>query len=105
MAEHTIDSITEILERYGVIITDELNHEIRGLFINPEVVYKLCKNCHIEVPLTEYDRIKDKKNGDKSYRSECKMCVKIKRRAYQQNYNEKRRIKYNEDKKKIINIL
>ena len=81
MTEHTIDKITEILERYGVIITDDLNHEIRGLFINPDVIYKVCRCCQIEVPLTEYDRLPDKKNGDKSYRSLCKICMKIKRHA------------------------
>lgn len=105
MAEHNIDKITEILERYGVIITEDLNDEIRGIFINPDVIYKVCKNCKIEVPTTEYDRLPDKKNGDKSYRSECKICMKIKRHSYYQKYNEKRRIQYKEDKKKLKNII
>ena len=95
MAEHNIDKVTEILERHGVIITDELNHEIRGIFINPDIVYRVCKGCQIEVPTTEYDRLPDKKNGEKSYRSLCKLCMKIKRQTYQQKYNEQRRIKNN----------
>lgn len=107
MAEHSIDKLTEILERYGVIITDELNHEIRGIFINPDVVYKVCRCCKIEVPLTEYERLPNKKNGDKSYRALCKICMKEKRKQYYIKYNEKRRKQYKEEKekKKIKKIM
>ena len=91
MTEPKIDKIIEILERYDIIITDELLHEIREIMLVP---YKMCKTCRLELTLNNFTRIKDKKDGTPSYRNECNTCHTNSRTEYFKKYNEKRRLLY-----------
>lgn len=95
MTEPKIEKIINILERFDVIITDELLHEIRGVMIKP---YKCCKTCQLDLTLDKFARIKDKKDGTPSYRNQCRTCINMSRSEYFKKYNEKRRILYKEKK-------
>ena len=51
---------------------------------------KVCSNCGIEKPLTEY-HLRDKSKG--IYRNICKECVKIYTKEYKDNGNKKSKSK------------
>ena len=91
MTEPKIEKIIEILERYDVIINDDILHEIREIMM---VAYKKCKTCKIDLTLDNFLRIKDKKDGTPSYRNQCNICSTNSRIEYFKKYNEKRRLLY-----------
>ena len=90
-----------ILENSDYVITGHIEDCVNAIFKEQkDVIFKRkCKTCNLEKEISLYTRIKDKKNGDNSYMRECNKCLKEKRSAYHQKYNEKRRKEYVSKKK------